>query len=79
MITTVSAGRAYPQDLALCIDGEWRRGGGRNEREIIAPATGDVLGLLPLATASDLDAALASSAKAFASWRTVSAWQRAAR
>ena len=68
----------YPQDLALFIDGHWLRGGGRDEREIVDPATGEVIGRLPLATTADLDAALASSAKAFESWRAVSAWQRAA-
>ena len=69
---------SYPQDLALFIDGHWLRGGGRDEREIVDPATGEVIGRLPLATTADLDAALASSAKAFESWRAVSAWQRAA-
>ena len=66
-----------PQDLALFIDGQWLRGGGRDERPVIDPASGEVIGMLPLATTADLDAALASSAKAFASWRLTTAWQRA--
>src|SRR5574340_1686457 len=68
----------YPQDLGLFIDGAWRRGGGRDTREVINPATGEVIGSLPLATPDDLDDALAAADKAFASWRHVSAWQRAA-
>ena len=69
---------ACPQDLALFIDGHWQRGGGREEREVIDPATGEVIGRLPMATRADLDTALASSAKAFDGWHEVSAWQRAA-
>jgi succinate-semialdehyde dehydrogenase/glutarate-semialdehyde dehydrogenase len=69
---------SYPQDLALFIGGQWLRGGGRSERDIIDPASGEVIGQLPLATAADLDAALETSARAFESWRTISAWQRAA-
>lgn len=68
----------YPRALALFIDGQWLRGGGREEREVIDPATGEVIGHLPLATRADLDAALASSARAFEHWREVSAWERAA-
>lgn len=74
----MSVPNIYPQDLALCIDGEWLRGSGRAERDVIDPATGDVIGYLPLATRADLDAALVSSDRAFASWRNVTAWQRAA-
>ncbi len=72
------AAQSYPQDLALFVDGQWLRGGGREERDILDPATGEILGRLPLATTADLDTALASSARAFESWRGVSAWQRAA-
>lgn len=67
----------YPQNLALFIDGQWLRGAGRAERDVIDPATGDVIAHLPLASADDIDAALASSAKAFVTWRDTSAWQRA--
>jgi len=69
---------AYPQDLGLFIDGVWHRQGGREEREVINPATGEVIGMLPLATREDLNAALDSTQRAFQPWRSVSAWERAA-
>ncbi len=69
---------SYPQDLGLFIDGIWHRQGGREEREVINPATGQVISRLSLATREDLDGALDSSQRAFQSWRNVSAWERAA-
>lgn len=78
MSDLTSLAGAYPRDLALFIGGQWLRGAGREERDVIDPATGDIIGSLPLATTDDIDAALASSAKAFPAWRETSAWQRAA-
>ena len=46
------------EDLALYIDGEFIKGGGRREQDIINPATMEVLGKLPHATRDDLDRAL---------------------
>lgn len=37
-------------------------------REILDPATGDVVGLAPVATGADLDAAVAAASEAFATW-----------
>ena len=76
--STTGSSNQYPQDLALYIDGQFQRGGAREERDVIDPATGDAIGSLPMATTADLEAALASSARAFSGWREVSAWQRAA-
>ena len=75
---TQAATNSYPQDLGLFIDGVWHRQGGREEREILNPATGAVIGMLPLATQDDLDAALDAAQRAFLPWRSVSAWERAA-
>ena len=43
------------QDLALYIDGEFVKGGGRREQDVINPATQEVLGKLPHASTADLD------------------------
>lgn len=65
------------QDLALHIDGKDIRGGGRRETEIRNPATDEVLGTFPHATADDLDAALAAADRAFGVWRKTPAVDRA--
>jgi len=64
------------EDLALYINGEIMKGGGRREQDIINPANMQVLGKLPHATRADLDLALASAEKAFASWRKSSPMER---
>jgi len=64
------------EDLALYINGEFIKGGGRREQDIINPANMQVLGKLPHATRADLDLALASAEKAFASWRKSSPMER---
>jgi succinate-semialdehyde dehydrogenase/glutarate-semialdehyde dehydrogenase len=60
----------------LFIAGELR--GSRNKRrEIINPATEEVIGTAAIATAEDLDAALAAAEKGFRAWRAVPAVDRA--
>ncbi len=66
---------SYPQ-LGLYIDGEFVRGGGRHEQDVINPATHEVIGKLPHATREDLDRALASAARAFETWRKSSPLER---
>jgi succinate-semialdehyde dehydrogenase / glutarate-semialdehyde dehydrogenase len=68
----------YNADLALFIDGNWRSGEGRDTHDVINPATGATLAQLPLATAADLDEALAATAKGFALWRKTDVNERAA-
>ncbi len=70
--------REYQANLALYIDGSWRSGEGRDVHQVLNPATGEVLAELPLATAADLDEALAASAKGFAQWRATDVNARAA-
>lgn len=66
---------SYPQ-LGLYIDGEFVRGGGRHEQDVINPATHEVIGKLPHATREDLDRALASAARAFETWKKSSPLER---
>lgn len=67
---------AYPA-LHMLLDGERVSGGGRETRTIRNPATESVLGELPLATAADLDRALAAAQRGFRLWREAPAEQRA--
>ena len=64
-------------DLALYIDGKWLNGEGRKGEDVINPATGKVLAVLPHASRADLDAALAAAEKGFAVWKATSAYDRA--
>lgn len=67
---------AYPA-LQLLIDGQWLDAEGRAEREVHDPATGELLGRLPLANTQDIDCAAQAAARAFSGWRRVSALDRA--
>src|SRR6185295_18517401 len=64
------------EDLCLFIDGEFIKGGGRREQDVLDPATGNVIAKLPHATTADLDRALAAAQRAFESWRTVSPMEK---
>ena len=66
----------YPE-LAMHIDGEWVGVGQRRVHQVLNPATGAVLGDLPLADAADLDRALEAAAKGFKVWRATPANDRA--
>jgi succinate-semialdehyde dehydrogenase/glutarate-semialdehyde dehydrogenase len=68
---------AYPR-LELLIDGEWITARSRRTQPVINPATGAHLADLPLATVEDIDRAAEAAARAFRSWRTVPAIERAA-
>jgi succinate-semialdehyde dehydrogenase/glutarate-semialdehyde dehydrogenase len=69
------AGETYPV-LGLLIGGEWRDGGDRAHQNVINPATEQVLGRLPHASAKDLDDALAAAEAGFAQWRAVPPQER---
>lgn len=66
----------YPA-LELYVGGRWLRGEGREERAVYDPATGELLGQLPLASSQDVDAAIAAAHQAFPLWRQVPALERA--
>ena len=67
----------YPS-LHMIIGGTDVQGGGRRNFDVINPATGDVLGALPLAEADDLDQALGNAERGFAIWRGSTPQQRSA-
>lgn len=65
----------YPE-LSLLIGGDWRGPAGRDTIPVVDPASGKVLGQLPLASSADLDDALDSAAAAFLTWRDTPAFER---
>jgi len=67
----------YPQ-LRLHIDGEWIEAGHRPVHQVINPATGEVLGDLPLADEADLSRALVATERGFNRWRRSSPEERSA-
>ena len=67
----------YTADLALFINGSWRIGEGRDAHAVVNPATGDTIAELPLASAADLDEALAAADKGFKVWRATDVETRA--
>jgi succinate-semialdehyde dehydrogenase/glutarate-semialdehyde dehydrogenase len=58
-------------DLTLLIAGKKLRGEGRRTQPVFNPATGAVLGELPLATTADLDQALEATRRAWPVWRAM--------
>jgi succinate-semialdehyde dehydrogenase / glutarate-semialdehyde dehydrogenase len=68
----------YPK-VELFISGEWCGVEGRESLPVLNPATGEAIGSVPVATAADLDRALASVARGFVAWRSVSPFDRCKR
>lgn len=66
------------RDLGFYIAGQWRGAADGAVREVIDPSSEEVVGWIPVATAEDLDAALAAAQAAFGTWRHTSPWDRAA-
>ncbi|QHL91619.1 aldehyde dehydrogenase family protein [Sphingomonas changnyeongensis] len=67
----------YEAEAKLFVDGAWQGVEGREARPVMNPATGAVLGEVPLATPADLDRALAASARGFVRWRDTDPGERA--
>ncbi len=65
----------YPE-LRLLIDGRWLSSAVSSP--VVDPATEEVIAEVPHATTEDIDAALDSAARGFATWRRVPAAERAA-
>ncbi|WP_020124330.1 aldehyde dehydrogenase family protein [Streptomyces canus] len=65
----------YPAPY-LAIAGQRRTGGGRETFSVVNPTTGATLGALPLATATDLEDALAATREAFETWSALSVYAR---
>lgn len=63
----------------LLIAGRWRTGRGDGRHTVVDPATAEPIGELRLASAADLQEALAAAGPAFEAWRQVPAHERCAR
>jgi malonate-semialdehyde dehydrogenase (acetylating)/methylmalonate-semialdehyde dehydrogenase len=59
------------------VGGEWVASTASETREVINPATGDVLARVPIGTAADVDAAVKAAEAAFVDWRRVPPVERA--
>ena len=53
------------------IDGKWQPSAGADTLPVMNPATGNLLGQVPLSTKTDLDQAATAAAEAFKTWRRV--------
>lgn len=60
----------------LFIQGQWRSATGGEVREVIDPTNEEVIGHIPVAARTDLDAAVNAAHAAFGSWRHASPWER---
>jgi succinate-semialdehyde dehydrogenase/glutarate-semialdehyde dehydrogenase len=67
----------YDAELKLFIDGNWRSGEGRELHSVINPASGNGIADVPLASAADLDEALAAADRAWPLWRATEVEKRA--
>jgi len=68
---------SYPK-LELFIGGSWIDSPSETNTEVLDPATGEVLGLMPHATDAQLGEAVESAGNAFQKWRATSPYERAA-
>ncbi len=59
----------FPQTVPLYIDGEWTQSRSSQTLPVTNPATQEVLTQVPLATEAEVDAAVASALRAFATWK----------
>ncbi len=57
------------QDARLLIDGQWVQSSTQEWRDIVNPATQQVLARVPFATAAEVEAAIGAAQRAFQSWR----------
>ena len=64
-----AAGAVVPPSVKLLINGEFIDSRSTQWRDVVNPATQQVLARVPFATAQELDAAVASARDAFKSWR----------
>lgn len=60
----------------MYIDGEWVDAANGKLEKIINPANEEPIDTIPLATAEDLDKALAAAERAWKSWREIDVWTR---
>ena len=65
------------EDLKLYIGGEWTEGTGNAVHELISPVTGEHIATVPMASAADIDRAVAAARAAQDEYRHWSAFERA--
>ena len=65
------------QDYGLLIGAEWRKTGGGGVIEVADPATGEVIGAAPAASAGDVEEAIAAAEQGLKAWRATQGWARA--
>ena len=65
------------ENFGLLIDGQWRAKGGAGTIDIADPATGEVIGSAPAASAADVGEAIESAERGLRVWRATQAWARA--
>lgn len=58
------------------INGEWITASNQQVKEVNSPSTGELIGRIPMATEVDLQAAIESAQRGFATWRAISPWDR---
>lgn len=68
--------RARLAELSMLIDGEWSGGSEGTSEDVLNPASGQLLGRLPHASAADLERAVVAADHAFASWSRTPAIER---
>jgi succinate-semialdehyde dehydrogenase/glutarate-semialdehyde dehydrogenase len=66
------------KDFNLYIEGAWAPSVAGGVKQVVDPATEEVIGTIPDATPEDLDRALAAAEKGLALWRHTSPWERSA-
>ena len=64
------------EELSLYIDGDWCQGSTGQSEEVINPVNEEVLGVLPHASAEDLDRALTAAQQGFKAWSATPAVER---
>jgi malonate-semialdehyde dehydrogenase (acetylating)/methylmalonate-semialdehyde dehydrogenase len=76
MNVSVKAGAVDVQSVKLLIDGQWVESQTTEWRDIVNPATQQVLARVPFATQAEVDAAVAAAQKAFLTWRNTAVGAR---
>lgn len=66
-----------PGDARLYIDGAFTDGQPRDRREVTSPATGTVIGSVPVPSDTDVDMAVRAARSAQAGWAKTGVWERA--
>jgi succinate-semialdehyde dehydrogenase/glutarate-semialdehyde dehydrogenase len=65
------------ETYGLLIGGQWRARGGAGVIEVTDPATGEIIGAVPAASAADVEEAIAAAGVGLKAWRATPAWVRA--